>query len=205
MKNKLLITVISIIVFFCFFSCTKKKQSVSTQVGFYFPLYCNVNVLPITVKLNGDSQIIKACYPFTSSCGDPGAASFTVPSGNYTATANGGSITWTGSVTADSNQCSLYSLDCSGNINIVTTGTTTTTGTTSYYYANWTCNGSSQCTTDMGGPYGSIGPFCTNADAQAWGNKFIPGGYSVAGSPTYTISNAPTPKNGKCYQSGVDF
>src|SRR3984885_11566965 len=73
-----------------------------------------------------------------------------------------------------------------------------------YYWDNWTCGSSSQCAELMGGYTGSTGPMCTLSDCTAWGNKFIPGGYSCSTTPIYTESTG-TPVNGVCAQNGVDF
>jgi hypothetical protein len=73
-----------------------------------------------------------------------------------------------------------------------------------YYWDNWTCGSSSQCASLMGGYTGSTGPMCTLSDCTAWGNKFIPGGYSCSTTPIYTESTG-TPANGVCAQNGVDF
>jgi len=54
------------------------------------------------------------------------------------------------------------------------------------YYANWSCGSSSQCASVMGGAAGSSGPFCSLSSCQAWGNYYIPGGYTCSTTPTYT-------------------
>jgi hypothetical protein len=62
-----------------------------------------------------------------------------------------------------------------------------------YYYANYNCNGSSQCASVMGYNQGSAGPFCTLSSCQAWLSTYFAGGNCTT-SPTYTITNnAPPP------------
>jgi hypothetical protein len=51
------------------------------------------------------------------------------------------------------------------------------------YYANWTCGGSSQCASVMGGPSGSTGPFSTLAACNSWCATYIPGACSCSGTP----------------------
>ena len=49
---------------------------------------------------------------------------------------------------------------------------------TGYFYANWSCGGSAQCASLLGAYEGTDGAFCTLASCDAWGNRFIPGGYT---------------------------
>ena len=56
------------------------------------------------------------------------------------------------------------------------------------YYANYNCNGQSQCIADMGYNTGSAGPFCTIASCNDWLNQFIAGNCTT--SPTYAITNS---------------
>jgi hypothetical protein len=78
-------------------------------------------------------------------------------------------------------------------------------GGNTYYWANWSCGSSSQCAAAMGAPAGSAGPMCTNPDCTAWGNEFIPGSYQCATAPNSTNQTTAKPKNGVCFQKGVDF
>ena len=55
------------------------------------------------------------------------------------------------------------------------------------YCANWSCGGSSQCASDMGGPSGSQCGFGNLSDCQAWCQTYIPGNCSCGGG-----SSAPT-------------
>jgi hypothetical protein len=73
----------------------------------------------------------------------------------------------------------------------------------SYYYANWTCNGSSQCAAVMGASGGTAGPFCDQAACSAWGKKYIPGGYTCSTTGKFAPSSGTAP-NGRCFQIG-DF
>lgn len=78
--------------------------------------------------------------------------------------------------------------------------------TTTSLFANWTCNGSGQCATIMGGALGSSGLFCSINDCNAWGQKTIPGGYSC--STTASVANPrvfQSNSNGRCAVNGVDF
>src|SRR5712691_6614880 len=61
--------------------------------------------------------------------------------------------------------------------------------------ANWSCGSSSQCASVMGGSSGSAGPFSTKTDCDAWGRKYIPGGYSCAVTATDS-KYIPPPSNG---------
>jgi len=71
------------------------------------------------------------------------------------------------------------------------------------FYANWSCSGSAQCESVMGASAGSAGPFCDIAACKAWGDKFIPAGYTCDGSPAFSPTIG-KPPNGKCFQTG-DF
>lgn len=94
--------------------------------------------------------------------------------------------------TAGGQSCETCAIESSGN------------GTGgNFYYANWTCGNSSQCATVMGAPSGTAGPFCDETACNAWGKKFIPGGYTCSTTPSKAPSSGPAP-NGKCFQLG-DF
>ena len=174
--------------------CTKQKSSTSasTQVVFFVKQDCGVGT--ITVTVNGFTQSITKYFATgTPACGQAGTATFTLPAGgSYLMTAKGGSITWNDSFTVTAAQCNAFSLNCGGS-----------TGS-GYYYANWTCNGSAQCAGVMGYQQGSNGPFCSVADCEAWGNKFIPGGYTCATAASNTPVLGGTPPNGVCFKIG-DF
>jgi hypothetical protein len=73
------------------------------------------------------------------------------------------------------------------------------------FWANWSCGSSSQCASLLGATSGSAGPMCTLADCNAWGNKFIAGGYSCSTTATSTNRTTGSPAHGTCFQSGVDF
>ena len=49
---------------------------------------------------------------------------------------------------------------------------------TGYFYANWSCRGSAQCAAILGAYEGTDGAFCTLAACDAWGNRFVPSGYT---------------------------
>ncbi len=72
-----------------------------------------------------------------------------------------------------------------------------------YLYANWDCSGSAQCAAVMGAPAGTAGPFCDAAACKAWGDKFIPAGYTCANSPLFSPTSG-RPPNDKCFLEG-DF
>ena len=177
--------------------CTKQKPSAAaaTQVVFFVKQDCGVGT--ITVTVNGTAQTITKYFATgTPACGQTGAATFTLPAGGaYLMTAKGGSTTWNDSFTVTAAQCNAFSLNCAGS---------TGGGTTGYYYANWTCNASAQCASVMGFPQGSTGPFCSVTDCQAWGNKFIPGGYTCATVANTSPILGGTPPNGVCFKIG-DF
>jgi len=71
----------------------------------------------------------------------------------------------------------------------------------SYVYANWSCGGVAQCEADLGAPEGTAGPFCDATTCMAWGDKFVPGGYSCDSSPNFTPSLG-TPTDGICFRIG---
>ncbi len=79
--------------------------------------------------------------------------------------------------------------------------TCTFSGSGPHLYANWTCNGSSQCATVMGATGGTAGPFCDQAACEAWGKKYIPGGYTCSTTGKFNPSSG-TPPNGRCFQPG---
>lgn len=72
-----------------------------------------------------------------------------------------------------------------------------------FVYANWTCNEDTQCETEMGGADGTAGPFCDSAACMAWGDKFIPLGYTCDNAPAFTPSIG-TPPDKICFKLG-DF
>ena len=74
-----------------------------------------------------------------------------------------------------------------------------------YYFANWSCGSSSGCAALMGANQGSTGLFCSVSDCNAWGNKFIPSGYSCSVTATNNSPSIGAPANGVCAISGVDF
>lgn len=72
-----------------------------------------------------------------------------------------------------------------------------------YIYANWDCDGSTDCETELGAASGTAGPFCDMATCTSWGEKFAPSAYACVNLPT----NSPgigSPPNGKCFEVG-DF
>lgn len=72
-----------------------------------------------------------------------------------------------------------------------------------YVYANWDCDGSADCEASMGAASGTAGPFCGEADCEAWGEKFVPSLYTCDKTPL----NTPTigaPPDGICFKAG-DF
>ena len=83
--------------------------------------------------------------------------------------------------------------------------TPTPSPSTTYSFANWTCGSSSQCASLMGGATGSTGPFCAVSDCNAWGNKFIPAGYSCSTTAGSGLQRISAGANGQCNVSGVDF
>jgi hypothetical protein len=176
--------------------CTKSSTtSTKTQVVFFVTQDCGYG--DITTVVNGDTQVISKYFANgTPACGQSGTATYTLAAGKYLLSAHGGTVKWNDSFTVIANQCNAYSLNCYGGAS--------GSGTTTYYYANWTCNGSSQCITVMGSNAGTDGPFCSNTDCQAWGNKFIPGGFTCATTPAYSPIQGGTPPNGVCFKIG-DF
>ncbi|MFZ1805604.1 MAG: hypothetical protein WAU36_00190 [Cyclobacteriaceae bacterium] len=72
-----------------------------------------------------------------------------------------------------------------------------------FVYANWDCDGSTDCETKMGAPTGTAGPFCDSAACQAWGDEFIPAAYSIDDTPKNTPSIG-SPPDGLCFKVG-DF
>ena len=60
-----------------------------------------------------------------------------------------------------------------------------------YYYANYNCGSSSQCATVMGHAFGATGPFCTKTTCDAWGQQYIPSGYSCGPAAIYPVYNGP--------------
>lgn len=74
-----------------------------------------------------------------------------------------------------------------------------------HLYANWTCGSSSQCATIMGGTHGVTGTFCAVSDCNAWGNKFIPAGYSCSTTPGTGLQRISVGANGQCNVAGTDF
>ncbi len=76
---------------------------------------------------------------------------------------------------------------------------------TTFYFANWSCGSSSGCAAIMGANQGSTGLFCSVSDCDAWGNLFIPSGYSCSVTATNNPPSIGTPSNGVCATSGVDF
>ena len=185
--------IFSVAILFLVAGCTKQKSAATTQVVFFVKQDCGVGT--ITVTVNGSTQTITKFFATgTPACGAAGAATFTLPAaGTYLLSAKGGTTTWNDSFTVTAGTCNAFSLNCSGS-----------TGGTGYYYANWTCNGSAQCASIMGAAQGSNGPFCTLTDCQAWGNKFIPGGYTCATSANTSPILGGTPPNGVCFKIG-DF
>jgi len=185
------------IVMLCAQGCTKSGSSstTATQVVFFVTQDCGQG--NITATCNGSTQIITKFFANgTPACGQAGTATFTLSAGKYLLHATAGTTTWNDSFTVIANQCNAYSLNCSGGAS--------GTGTSGYYYANWNCNGSTQCATTMGGAQGSDGPFCSLTDCQAWGDKFIPGGYTCATAPNTSPVLGGTPPNGVCFKKG-DF
>ncbi len=77
----------------------------------------------------------------------------------------------------------------------------------SYYWSNWTCNGSGACAGIMGGPNGSVGNFCTLSDCNACNAVGCVGIFtaSCATTPAYTSRVVRAPSNGTCLRSGFDF
>jgi hypothetical protein len=61
--------------------------------------------------------------------------------------------------------------------------------TKAYFYANWTCNNSSQCIAVMGHNTGSAGPFCSVSTCQTWEKTYIAG--TCDSQPLYPIYNYP--------------
>ena len=100
--------------------------------------------------------------------------------------------------------CSSVQLNVAPAATIPTPTPTPTPGNT-YVYANWTCGSSGQCATIMGGATGSTGLFCSVSDCNAWGNKFIPGGYSCSATAGSGLQRISVGTNGQCNTSGVDF
>ncbi len=96
-------------------------------------------------------------------------------------------------------------------LNVLPANTTPTptpppsTGSGPYVYANLTCGSSSQCATIMGGSQGATGSFCAVSDCNAWGNKFIPGGYSCSTTPGPGLQRISVGANGQCNIAGTDF
>jgi hypothetical protein len=105
--------------------------------------------------------------------------------------ARSGSYSW-GVGIAGTSGCSNCCGTCDGRTYAYTFGCPSAPGT--FYYANWSCGGSSQCASLMGGYNGSTGPFCTLSSCQAWGNQYISAGYSCSTTPTYT----PNPGGSNC-------
>ena len=64
-------------------------------------------------------------------------------------------------------------------------------GTSTYYYANYNCGSSSQCAAAMGHAFGTTGPFCTKTTCDAWGQQYIPSGYSCGPAAIYPVYNGP--------------
>lgn len=67
-------------------------------------------------------------------------------------------------------------------------------GPTGDCYANWTCNGQSQCAAVLGGPAGSQGPFCGAASCQNWANL-----YNSNTSCSTQATYAPVPGGATCH------
>ena len=74
-------------------------------------------------------------------------------------------------------------------------------GGAGYLYSNWSCGGSSQCASVMGGSVGSAGPFCNSSACSTWCNTYIPANCHCASSASYTILNAPAAGTCASYRS----
>jgi hypothetical protein len=72
-----------------------------------------------------------------------------------------------------------------------------------FVYANWDCDGSPDCETNMGAPTGTAGPFCDAATCQSWADKFAPTTYTCDDTPKETPSIG-SPPDGLCFKTG-DF
>ena len=163
-----------------------------------------------TIMQDGSSCTYSISAPsinVPSSGGSGFTVSVTAASGCFwSATSNDSWITVTSGASGTGNGTVYFSVAAnsstsSRNGSIMIAGQTFTvtqagsSGGGTFYYANWSCGNSSQCAGLLGAPAGSEGPFCSISDCQAWGNTYIPAGYSCSTVPTYT----PNPGGSTCY------
>lgn len=76
----------------------------------------DLGVGSITVSCNGITKTFNSYYNSGApSCGALGAANFNLNPGTYSYSANGGALTWNGSITVNSGGCSKMNLTVNGN------------------------------------------------------------------------------------------
>lgn len=124
--------------------------------------------------------------------------------GSFTTRAASGSCTWSGPFLAGgARQSSASGLWRCGAVSGpwsaargATPAPTPPPPTSSYFFANWTCNNSSQCIVVRGHPNGSAGPFCSVTACTAWNTANGVG--TCTSQPSYPIYNAPP--SGTCWK-----
>lgn len=163
----------------------------------------------LTANQSGSTEIASATggtpkYSFRSDSfvtGAPPIGTFVDGAGFLTGTPQSAGTFTFGVCVVDS----IGAYDCGmASVTVVAGSSSPSPSTSTYNWANWSCGSSSQCAGLLGGYTGSAGPMCTVNDCNAWGQKYIRGGYQCSTSATYAKSTA-KPKNGICLQSGVDF